>query len=208
MSYTSISVVVLVAMIFAADAALPHRGVSEPMETESQFQNVVVPANAYQLPGVKTLELLRSTPLHDMEACATKNMCSASLTGLLADFSSHRGAIELIDTMVANFCLKSKHQHKMPFCRSHDYHAVKPDVHDHKDSEYKNIDVIHCMLDMPQCMPTVREHLDALLNDQETIRTLSAILKYICRVKHVRYTGELLACQAAQVGKFSNRNYP
>ena len=185
-----------------------------------------------------------------MEACATKNMCSASLTGLLADFSSHRvrsldtfhlfalhcpfalhlpfallvtwyhclalsddfvlgqGAIELIDTMVANFCLKSKHQHKMPFCRSHDYHAVKPDVHDHKDSEYKNIDVIHCMLDMPQCMPTVREHLDALLSDQETIRTLSAILKYICRVKHVRYTGELLACQAAQVGKFSNRNYP
>merc|ERR1711966_565746 len=62
-----------------------------------------IPAQAFELPAVKTLELLRSTPIHDLEACAIKGFCPQRLTDLLTDFSSHKGAVELIDSLSANF---------------------------------------------------------------------------------------------------------
>merc|ERR1711966_37964 len=164
-----------------------------------QEQHVVVPADAVELPAVKTLEMLRSTPIHDLEACAVKGFCSNTLAGRLADFAAHRGAVELIDSMAANFCLKSPFSSQLAFCRTHHFEGMRPDTHDHHDAEYKNLDVVHCMLDMPQCDPAVRTHLDALLHDKVTIRSLAAIVRFVCRTEQWPYVKDLLSCKVEKI---------
>merc|ERR1712146_342403 len=104
-------------------------------EQARQEQHVVVPADAVELPAVKTLEILRGTPIHDLEACAVKGFCSNTLAGRLADFSAHRGAVELVDAMAANFCLKSPFSSQLAFCRTHHFEGMRPDTQDHHDAE-------------------------------------------------------------------------
>merc|ERR1711918_16817 len=167
-----------------------------------QAQQAVVqeiPAQAFELPAVKTLELLRSTPIHDLEACAIKGFCSRTLADRLGDFSSHRGAVELIDSLSANFCLKSPFSSQISFCRTHHFAGIEPDMLDHQDSEYKNLEVMYCMLEMPKCDPEIREHLDSLLHDKPTVQSMSAILRYVCRTRKVEYWKDLLSCKVEKI---------
>merc|ERR1712167_448789 len=168
-------------------------------EQARQEQHVVGPADAVELPAVKTLEILRSTPIHDLEACAVKGFCSNTLAGRLADFSAHRGAVELVDAMAANFCLKSPFSSQLAFCRTHHFEGMRPDTQDHHDAEYKNLDVVYCMLDMPKCDPAVRTHLDALLHDKVTIRSLAAIVRFVCRTQQWPYAKDLLSCKVERI---------
>lgn len=194
----------------AVDAALILREgplkdtVQGVMQHEAQEDVVpIIPADALAMPAVGELERLRSIPVHDLEACANKGFCSQTMNRLLAEFETHNGAVELIDSLCANFCLKSPFSSHISFCRRHNFAGIEPDTYDHDDSEYKNVDLMYCILETSvstssKCNPVIREHLDSLLHDKETIRTMAAITTHVCRTKPISGAAEhLLSCKVA-----------
>merc|ERR1712188_130148 len=100
----------------------------------------------------------------------------------LADFSTHRGAMELIDSLSANFCLKSPFSSQISFRRTHHFAGIEPG-----------------MLELPKCDPEIREHLDSLLHDKPTVQSMSAILRYVCRTRKVEYWKDLLSCKVEKI---------
>merc|ERR1711924_305682 len=164
-------------LIVAAEAALILRdgplkdsesvkGIDQHGALHGVLEEHIVPAEALEMPAMAALERMRSIPLHDLEACAS-GFCTKKITGLVAEFETHVGAVELVDMLVVNFCLKSPFSSQIPFCRNHRFAGVEPDMQDHEDSAYMNLEVMNCILETPQCNPVIREHLGALLHDKD-----------------------------------------
>merc|ERR1711988_715342 len=96
-------------------------------------QNEDIPSDAAELPALKTIERLRSIPIHDLDACAA-DYCSGHLRDQLGQLTTHPGAVEMIDIVLTHFCLRSPIANQLKFCRQHDFSGMTADLTDHADS--------------------------------------------------------------------------
>merc|ERR1711966_110404 len=173
-----------------------------PLEVHNKIleaQNVDIPSDAAELPALKTLEFLRSTPVHDLDACAADIFCTKRLRLRLDALTAHPGAVEMLDIMVANFCLRPPISNQLKFCRKHDFSGLTADLADHADSEYNNQDLVACLVGLPRCLPDIQQHLTSLLFDKQTAHFFASSLKVICRTNAQPYVKGLFACKAKKI---------